>query len=237
MSLPTFNQRQVNVLAAIVQEYVATAQPVASKVLAEKFEFGVSPATLRNDMATLEEFDLLRQPHTSAGRVPTENGYRLYLEQFVKKQQAICKPTQVMQEVVRAAESPRELVREMAKHLMKLSGETAVASLDTGWSHYTGISHLFHKPEFRNIDMLHSLSQAVDRFDDVLRDLFPDVRDETNVWIGGENPFGKQMATVMVKYELPNGMTGVLGLVGPLRMQYEKNIHLLEQAKKVLTKG
>ncbi len=230
----TLNQRQVHVLAAIVQEYVATAQPVASKVLAEKYDFGVSPATLRNDMAALEEAVLLRQPHTSAGRVPTENGYRLYLEQFVGKRQAVSKPTQTMQRVVQGVQTPRELVREMARHLMKLSGETAVASLDTGWSHYTGISHLFHKPEFRDVDMLHRLSQAVDRFDDVLRDVFPEVQDDMNVWIGGENPFGQQMATVMVKYQLPNGMTGVLGLVGPLRMQYEKNIRLLEQARSVL---
>jgi heat-inducible transcriptional repressor len=217
----TLNKRQVHVLAAIVQEYVATAQPVASKALADKFEFGVSPATLRNDMASLEEAALLRQPHTSAGRVPTENGYRLYLEQFVQKQKAICKPTPMMERVVTESQTPRDLVKDMARHLMKLSGETAVASLDTGWSHYTGISHLFHKPEFRDVDMLHRLSQAVDRFDDVLRDLFPDVQEDTNVWIGGENPFGKQMATIMVKYQLPNGMTGVLGLVGPWRMEYE----------------
>lgn len=230
----TLNQRQVHVLAAIVQEYVATAQPVASKVLAEKFDFGVSPATLRNDMAALEEAVLLHQPHTSAGRVPTENGYRLYLEHFVGKHQAAGKPTRTMQRVVRNAQTPRELVREMARHLMKLSGETAVALLDTGWSHYTGISHLFGKPEFKDVEMLYQLSRAVDQFDDVLRDLFLDVHDDMNVWIGGENPFGQQMATVMVKYQLPNGMTGVLGLVGPLRMQYEKNIRLLEQARLVL---
>jgi len=231
----SINQRQLHVLAATVQEYVATAQPVASKVLAEKYDFGVSSATLRNDMAALEEAGLLRQPHTSSGRVPTERGYRMYLERFVQKQGEVSRPTQMMLRVVHQAQSPRELVRDMAQHLMKLSGETAVASLDTGWSHYTGISQLFNKPEFCDVDMLHRLSHAVDRFDDVLRDIFPQVNNEVNVWIGGENPFGEQMATIMVKYQLPNGMMGMLGLVGPLRMHYEKNIRLLKQAKSVLT--
>lgn len=231
----TINPRQLHVLAATVQEYVATAQPVASKVLAEKCDFGVSSATLRNDMAALEEAGLLRQPHTSAGRVPTERGYRLFLEQFVQQGGQTSRPTQMMKRVVHEAESPRELVRDMAQHLMKLSGETALASLDTGWSHYTGISQLFNKPEFCDVEMLHRLSRAVDRFDDVLREIFPQVSHDVNVWIGGENPFGEQMATVMVKYQLPNGMMGMLGLVGPLRMEYEKNIRLLEQAKSVLS--
>jgi len=235
MQATSINQRQLRVLAATIQEYVVTAQPVASKVLVEKYDFGVSSATLRNDMAALEEAGLLRQPHTSAGRVPTERGYRLYLEQFVEKRTEISRPTQMMKRVVDTAQSPRGLVRDMAQHLMKLSGETAVASLDTGWSHYTGISQLFNKPEFCDVEMLHRLSRAVDRFDDVLRDIFPQVNNDVNVWIGGENPFGEQMATVLVKYELPNGMVGMLGLVGPLRMEYEKNIRLLEQAKSVLS--
>lgn len=237
ISFPMLNERQVHILAAIIEQYVATAQPVASKILVDKYAFNVSPATVRNDMAALEQHGFLRQPHTSSGRVPTEDGYRLYLEQFVNKKPQKRQPTPSMQRVVRQAGTPRELVRNIAKYLMKLSGETAVASLDTGWSHYTGISHLFSKPEFNNVETLHRLSAAVDRFDDVLKDLYGEVDNETNIWIGGENPFGRQMATVMVKYQLPNGMTGMLGLVGPLRMDYQKNIRLLGQAKSVLDKS
>ncbi|MFH1712346.1 MAG: hypothetical protein ABH846_03890, partial [Patescibacteria group bacterium] len=79
-----------------------------------------------------------------------------------------------------------------------------------------------------------SLSTAIDRFDLVLREIFEDVDQDVNVWIGGENPFGNQMATIMLKYRLPNGFSGLLGLVGPLRMDYSRNIKLLNQAKTLL---
>ncbi len=227
------NDRQLKILSAIIEEYVATAQPVASRVLVSKYAFAVSPATIRNDMAVLEHQGFLRQPHTSAGRVPTEDGYRVYLETFAKH----TKPNRAsaqMQQAMSKAQDPRELVQEMAQCLTKLSGETAIASLDTDWNHYTGISKLFEKPEFSDVATLRALSMVVDRFDQTLRDIFGEIDDDVNIWIGGQNPFGEQIATMLVKYRLPNGMVGTLGLIGPMRMNYEKNICLLEQAKNLL---
>lgn len=227
------NERQLRILSAIVEEYVQTAQPVASRTLVSKYAFSVSPATIRNDMALLESEGLLRQPHTSSGRVPTEEGYRIYLETFVKRTKSSRGSAQ-MQQAVQEAQTPRQLVREMAQCLTRLTGETAIASLDTGWNHYTGVSKLFEKPEFSDVATLRALSTVVDRFDQTLRDVFGDIEDDVNIWIGGENPFGEQIATMMVKYRLPNGMIGTLGLIGPMRMDYEKNICLLEQAKDIL---
>ncbi|RMD52416.1 hypothetical protein D6827_00005 [Candidatus Parcubacteria bacterium] len=223
------NARRLKILAQVVEKYVETAQPVASATI----NIGVSPATVRNDMAALERAGYLRQPHTSAGRVPTELGYRLYLQNFVRFDSS-GRPSSQMRNVINNAQTPRELVREMAKCLTRLSGETALASLDTGWSHHTGISNLFQKPEFGDVQTLRTISNIVDKFDDILRDMFGVVDEDVNIWIGGENPFGEQMATLMVKYHLPNGMTGTLGLIGPLRMNYEKNIKLLGHAKKLL---
>jgi len=223
------NSRQLQILSVIVETYVKTAQPVASSVI----DLGVSSATVRNDMATLEQAGLLRRPHTSAGRVPTEDGYRMYLENFVKRK-TLARPSAQMAGVIHGSQTPRELVREMAKCLTQMSGETALATLDAGWNHYTGISNLFEKPEFSDVQTLRSISAVVDKFDDILRDMFGVINEDVNVWIGGENPFGEKMATLMVKYHLPNGMVGTLGLIGPLRMDYEKNIRLLSQAKKLL---
>ncbi|EKD47472.1 MAG: Transcriptional regulator of heat shock protein [uncultured bacterium] len=228
------NQRQLSILSAIIEEHVQTAQPVASRTLVSKYAFSVSPATIRNDMAILEEAGFLRQPHTSAGRVPTEAGYRLYLEQPTSASRKVKSSEMQMQKAIANVSTPRELVQEMAQCLTRLSGEAAVASLDAGWNHYTGISKLFDKPEFSDVVTLRALSTIVDRFDQTLRDIFGDIDDDVNIWIGGENPFGEQIATMMVKYKLPNGMIGTLGLIGPMRMNYEKNICLLEQAKELL---
>lgn len=76
------DERRLDVLRAIVEDYVQTREPVGSKLLAERHQLGVSPATIRNDMAALEEAGLIAQPHTSAGRIPTDKGYRLFVDQL-----------------------------------------------------------------------------------------------------------------------------------------------------------
>ena len=76
------DDRKLRVLGAIVTDYVATREPVGSKALVERHSLDVSPATIRNDMAVLEEEGYLAQPHTSAGRVPTDKGYRLFVDRL-----------------------------------------------------------------------------------------------------------------------------------------------------------
>ena len=80
----TMQNRQLEILRAIVDEYVATEEPVGSKVIAEKHGLGVSPATIRNDMAVLEDAGLIKQPHTSAGRIPTNSGYRMFVDKIAE---------------------------------------------------------------------------------------------------------------------------------------------------------
>src|ERR671920_1042922 len=76
------DDRRLDVLRAIVEDYVSTNEPVGSKSLVERHQLGVSPATVRNDMAVLEEEGFITQPHTSAGRVPTAAGYRLFVDRL-----------------------------------------------------------------------------------------------------------------------------------------------------------
>src|SRR5689334_20891125 len=75
-------ERKLAVLRAIVEDYVATQEPVGSKTLVERHKLGVSPATVRNDMAALEDEGLIAQPHTSAGRIPTDKGYRFFVDRL-----------------------------------------------------------------------------------------------------------------------------------------------------------
>ena len=82
MDEPKLDRRRLDVLRAIVEDYVATQEPVGSKALVDRHNLGVSPATIRNDMALLEEEGYIHQPHTSAGRVPTDKGYRLFVDRL-----------------------------------------------------------------------------------------------------------------------------------------------------------
>src|SRR3954462_8411189 len=83
MSLPGLNERERRVLEAVIQTYVETAQPAGSRSLAHKFGLGVSPATIRNTMSDLEEKGYLYHPHASAGRVPTDVAYRVYVDSLI----------------------------------------------------------------------------------------------------------------------------------------------------------
>ena len=76
--------RRLDVLRAIVEDFVDTREPVGSRVLVERHSLGVSPATIRNDMAVLEEEGYITQPHTSAGRIPTDKGYRLFVDRLAE---------------------------------------------------------------------------------------------------------------------------------------------------------
>ncbi|MCX6826489.1 MAG: heat-inducible transcriptional repressor HrcA [candidate division Zixibacteria bacterium] len=84
MAFENLNSRELRVLQNLINHYIQTADPVGSRVIANKFRMGLSPATIRNTMQDLEELGLIRQPHTSAGRIPTDSGYRVFVDMLLK---------------------------------------------------------------------------------------------------------------------------------------------------------
>ena len=224
--------RKELILKLIVDEYTRTAEPVGSKYLAGLTSLDVSPATIRNDMAELEVEGYIRPPHTSAGRVPTEKAYLYYLRHFVEGKKET-RPQQ-LREAVATTHDPHAHVRAIAKALVELSGEMAIVGLGENASYHAGLANLFGKPDFRDLTILRSLSEMVDRFDDVLAEVYDRVQSDPEVMIGRGNPFGRDMSAILVKYALPDGRVGILGLVGPMRMDYAKNPSLIAQAKALL---
>ena len=85
MPLPELSERERRVLEAVIESYVETAEPAGSRTLSRRFGLGVSPATIRNTMSDLEEKGFLFHPHTSAGRVPTDQGYRVYVDSLMRR--------------------------------------------------------------------------------------------------------------------------------------------------------
>jgi transcriptional regulator of heat shock response len=223
------DQRAELILKLIVDEYIRSAEPIGSKFIAEASELDVSPATVRTVMAQLERDGYLRQPHTSAGRVPTEKAYLHYLQAFVKPGSEPSDASRLRTAMEKAPDESSAM-RTLAKTLVDLSGEMAVVAFGPEASYYTGVSNLFAKPDFGDIEVVRSLSTMLDRFDDVMGEMFAAVKNEPQVLIGQENPFGEGMSAVVVKYAMPNGMVGILGLVGPMRMDYGRNLGLVTDA-------
>ncbi|MFH1142319.1 MAG: hypothetical protein ABIH67_01075 [Candidatus Uhrbacteria bacterium] len=222
------NPRQESILKSIVEYYIKTAEPVGSKLLAESSGFNISPATIRNDMVVLEKEGYIRAPHTSAGRVPTEKGYEFYLASIKNMRRTSSK--QRFADAIFEAKTQEGAVKQIAKTLVDLSGEMALVAFDPDWSYYTGVANLFNKPDFSKFGLTQELSQMLDQFDEVVKSLYENLPESPQVMIGSSNPFGQTMSSIMVKYTLPGNVSVLLGLVGPIRMDYKKNISLLEEA-------
>lgn len=234
------NDRQREVLAAIIELYTKTAEPVGSEALLERHRFPVSSATLRNDMLALEEAGYLYQPHTSAGRIPTDLGYRFYVEEMMgekplsKRDQA-----RLQEEFLKLQAKHTRTVRTTAKLLSALSGNLAVSGLLEKQEMYDfGIQSLIKKPEFQAMDELARVVETLDTLDEKIDSLISGLEDgETKIFIGEENPVAgiENCSMVVSPYRNKEGERGILAIIGPKRMEYAKNKSLIEHMKKLLS--
>jgi heat-inducible transcriptional repressor len=124
-------ERRLAVLRAIVEDYVATEEPVGSKALVERHGLGVSPATVRNDMAALEEEGFITQPHTSAGRVPTDKGYRLFVDRLSTVKPMSAAERRAIATILDGAVDLDDVVQRSVRLLAQLTRQVAVVQYPT----------------------------------------------------------------------------------------------------------
>src|SRR5215210_6198298 len=120
------DDRKLAVLRAIVEDYVSTQEPVGSKALVERHSLGVSPATIRNDMAALEDEGYIAQPHTSAGRVPTDKGYRLFVDRLTTVKPLSPAERRAIQSLLDGAVDLDDVVARTVRLLAQLTRQVAV---------------------------------------------------------------------------------------------------------------
>lgn len=228
--------RLAQLLKLIVERYVETAQPVSSKELCETYGLTVSSATVRNYMTELETGGFITQPHTSAGRIPTEEAYRYYIAHLsddARKRPVTMKVTITIQRITRAP-TTEERLQALAKDVAQTSGEAVMVATARPWSATVGVENLLRKPDFRTEEAREGLAKAFEQFDTALQKLLRVAGDDVKVVLGVENPLGPDLASVVVRHRLPDGTQGVMSIVGPLRMDYPRNMAILSQAKKII---
>jgi len=118
--------RQLEILRAIVEEYVATEEPVGSKAIAQRHQLGISPATIRNEMALLEDAGLITQPHTSAGRIPTNRGYRLFVDRLATVKPLSSPERRAIETFLEGAHDLDDVVMRTVRLLAQLTKQVAV---------------------------------------------------------------------------------------------------------------
>jgi len=234
--------RKQEILRAIVKHFIKTAEPVGSKTILVSYRFHVSPATIRNDMASLEKEGLIYQPYTSAGRVPTDSGYRLYVDEIADykaaKKKALARLDSVKKQY--KAEQVREHIYDSVSLLSRATENVSFATLpDNERTFYLGLSNVLKQPEFATNNIRASQVVEVlednDNFRRTLEELETD--DSVKTFIGKENILEQiQSCSLMVTSYNKDGFKGYMGILGPTRMNYPFNRVILEEVKRLFEK-
>lgn len=228
-------ERKDNLLKIIVEEYVRSASPVGSQLVSEKYLTDVSPATVRNSMVELENDGFVAQPHISAGRIPTLKGYRRYLDNFVQSGKIRGSHKHILDDLSFKISSDRDSFKTLAKKLADISGEAVLVGFAPTDVYYTGISNLFRQPEFFQRGLVYTMSEIIDHLDEVMASVFHEIDKETKVFLGDGNPFGNMSCVILAKCRLGN-KAGLIGILGPHRMNYEENLGLIEYSRQIFEK-
>lgn len=225
-------ERQEKILAAIVEEYAEVCSPVGSSLLSKMFK--VSPATIRNDMVELERAGFIAQPHTSAGRVPTDKGYRHYVNQLSGVEpKSIDRSARAIDTRVSSAGDPDRAIRNAVRSLVELTHNVGLATID-GSLYVRGFADLFAQPEFATTETVRQMAGLIDNLEPWLRETKPN--EALNVYIGRENPIGKssQSSLIISRFRSPYSDNSYIGVLGPTRQDYRTVMNLVSYSGRML---
>ena len=172
-------ERSEKILGIIIKEYTQNSEPVGSQLLSEKYNLDISPATIRMEMHSLEKQGYLKQPHTSAGRVPTGRAYRYFVDRLEAKENLGSAPEanpglksldqKRVDHSLRETNDPRLVTQQIAQVIAQISDNLAISGiLDTGEFYKTGLSGLLDHPEFQEFQAIRQVTDLVDHFEDYI---------------------------------------------------------------------
>jgi heat-inducible transcriptional repressor len=223
--------RQALILTAIIESYAQTAEPIGSLALADRFD--CSPATIRSEMAELERLGYIMQPHISAGRVPTDKGYRAYVNGLTTEAAPARSSQALARRLVSLESDADRAIKIAAATLSDLTGNMGLATLNDH-IYFHGYAHLFHQPEFYDNPMGFEAARFLDSIESWLYEANP--QDAVSVYIGHENPVGKTSGLSMIisRFASPVSANSYIGVVGPTRQDYGRVISLVNHTGRVL---
>lgn len=232
--------RQVQILKAIIEEYINTADPVGSQVLEKKYTLGISPATIRNEMAELTEKGFLKQPHTSAGRIPTSVALRFYIDNLMQeKKLSVADEASAKQQVWDCRFNFDKLLRQSTLALADRTHSMSIATTDTGDIYSAGAANILAMPEFFDIDVTRTVLQLLDQHVR-LQELFVDKSfgtDIVHVVFGADLGWAyfEPVGIAFTRFYTPSGKNGTLAVVGPSRLDFPYVIPTLKYFSNLIT--
>ncbi|MBI3485886.1 hypothetical protein HY025_02970 [Candidatus Daviesbacteria bacterium] len=237
--------RQKDLLKSIVELYVKNGEPVGSEHVDKDYDLGVSPATIRHEMVELTQKGFLKQPHTSAGRIPTSMGFRVYISELMKeKDLPVAAEVAIKQNLWLKRNEEAKLLKEAVKGLASRCRMLALAVSLEQEIYYAGAANILDFAEFENIDVTRFVLSLFDEFPTLKQILGKAVGAEQVHILFGEDLEYEYLDTtgfVFCRFEGNNQKTGVIGVIGPARMNFPVVLpyvrytsNLIEQALKAI---
>lgn len=225
--------RQSNILRAIVEHYAEVASPVGSNLLAKVFN--VSSATIRAEMADLERAGFITQPHTSAGRIPTDKGYRFYVNTVSESAETPVerRAERALTARVEGGGLPERTIRNTVDTLVELTHNLGIATIGNQL-YMAGLSNLFGQPEFSTGNQAREVARLLDNLEPWLHEAAPNK--PLSVYIGTENPIGRNSGCSLIisRFRSPYSDRSYIGTLGPTRQSYRGTMGLVQHAGQAL---
>ena len=235
--------RKKEILLAAIELYLNSAAPVSSDILLKKKKIQLSSASVRHVFSELEDVGYLAHPHTSAGRVPTDEGYRLYVNVLMKKKKLSKAEEAFIDKIYELkVRELDDLFFETSKIMSDFTHYTSLVHSfdeDDQKSYFQGVRYILEQPEFNDLHKAHMILEALEQKEELLHLINRNFSGRTNVYIGKEcNCAQMEHCSVIVsRYETGDNRQGRLALIGPTRMAYDEVIPLMDYLSEVVTRN
>ncbi|TSC75706.1 MAG: hypothetical protein G01um101430_200 [Parcubacteria group bacterium Gr01-1014_30] len=247
----SITERQSNILNCLIEEYIESAKPVSSQLLQDRHNFGIKPASIRLEMQRLTDDGYIMQPHTSSGRVPTDKGYRFFVDELLEDDFDYSDPRSWF--IDEETEDSIKFIQSVTKKLAQAAETLVLTYLEKEkilWKE--GWEEVLREPEFSEQDCTVNFAEFLESFEEMvaetsffsrlpapsrgsaIEDL--KVNSEIKIFIGKENPLKNagEFSIIISRCHLPGDDESIVSILGPKRMDYDKNIGLMSSLRNAL---
>ena len=225
----------------MIGRYIKTVSPVGSQYITEEHDLDVSPATVRNILADLEEEGYLTHPHTSAGRMPTQQGYRYYVDHLMNEIQLLEEEKRrISQEYKRHARQLEDLMEKTSQVISDLTHYTSIVSLDDGDDYKIickGTSYVVGYPDSTDILKIQAILRILEEKERLMELINRTLEKKIEIYIGHEMALkDMESCSLAISHFEKDGMKGRIAVLGPTRMQYDRVVSTLEYISQILSR-
>jgi len=231
-------QRKDRILAIVIGRYIKTVSPVGSQYITEEHNLDVSPATVRNILAELEDEGYLSHPHTSAGRMPTQQGYRYYVDHLMREIQLLEEEKKrISQEYKRHARQLEDLVEKTSQVISDLTHYTSIVSLDDGDDYKIickGTSYVVGYPDGTDVLKIQAILKILEEKEQLMELINRTLEKKIKIYIGHEMALkDMESCSLAISHFEKDGKKWRIAVLGPTRMQYERVVSTLEYISQI----